>query len=208
MPSRAAGQGLVAAHWRSIDRAAELLGWAGVVVHGVALLGQRVSVVAKIETEEHEWRGEAGIGALVDYELLDRLVDLPYRVPISAGADEAFAGARASGAVEIDGGTVIRVVRRPCQVIGVLRHGDAWLRSIEEMSLFAPLAARAVILSGGTADDDAAELEAASLGVGLARCDRDGLEPRVTVLPKPTSPRLSTGSWLMAETVYAAWLHG
>jgi hypothetical protein len=90
--------------------------------------------------------------------------------------------------------------------VGVLRSGGRWLDVIEQISLLAPLAARAVLLPARTADQGAAALEAASLGVGLARCTEDGDDVRVEVIPKATTSRLSTGHWLMTETVYSTWL--
>lgn len=192
------------------ERAAELFGWHGVVVHGVPLLGQWVSVVAEIDDGEHRRRLTAGCGAVLDYAVLDELGNLPQQVPVPIGAEHERCGSGSLGtvgAVEVHGGSVTRLARRPCRVVGELRRGGPWLDTIEQMSLLAPLTARAVILPEQTADHGAAALEAASLGVGLARCDDAG-GLRVEAFPKPTTARLSTGHWLMTEAVYATWLQG
>ena len=55
-----------------------LRGEPGVPV-GVMLLGVRVTAYAIINIAEHQRRETAGMGAVIDPALLDRLMDLPIR---------------------------------------------------------------------------------------------------------------------------------
>lgn len=184
--------------------AARALGWSGTVVPGVRLLGQEVTVVAAIAQAEHDRRMRLKTGAIVDYAVLDHLANMPYQTAVRVEADGWVARAATLGAVEVGDHFAARVARRPCQVIGVLRCGGHWLRSIQQVSLFAPLATRAVVLSRRGRDSGTARMEAASLGVGLVRYSQAGMT--VEVPPEKAVPRLSTGHWLMAETVYFTWL--
>lgn len=195
----------VALEWPTAA-ATRALGWTGALVPDVPLLGQMVTVVAKIEGAEHDRRARLQTGAIVDYAMLDHLANLPYQTPVPVRDDRWSARATALGVVEAAGGNhrVTRVARRPCHVIGVLRCGDQWLRSIQQISLFAPLATRAVVLPCRARDGGAAEMEAASLGVGLVRYSEAGMT--VEVPPDTAVSRLSTGHWLMGEAVYSAWL--
>jgi hypothetical protein len=191
---------------RPVEQAAELFGWAGAVVRGVPLLGQVVDVVAQIDDDEHRRRIATGTGATLDYGVLDELANLPLNVPMRAEIGHRLARSRTSGVIDFQGESITRRAQRPCRVVGVLRSGGRWLDVIEQISLLAPLAARAVLLPARTAAHGAAALEAASLGVGLARCTEAGDDVRVEVIPKATTSRLSTGHWLMTETVYSTWL--
>ena len=51
-------------------------------VAGVMLLGIRVTAYAVINVAEHRRRQAAGIGAVLQPALLDRLLDLPAGVPV------------------------------------------------------------------------------------------------------------------------------
>ena len=64
-----------------------------VLVEGVILLGVRVSAYATINAAEHRRREAAGIGAVVNPGLLDRLLDLPAAGELHAVQDASlFAG--------------------------------------------------------------------------------------------------------------------
>jgi hypothetical protein len=195
----------VATGGHTID-AARALGWAGTVVLDVPLLGQVVTVVADIDAAEHDRRRRLQTGAMADYALLDRVANLPCETTVRVPDGDWLGRAAALGAVETEphDHRITRVARRPCQVIGVLRQTSRWLPCIQQMSLFAPLATRAVVLSDRVRDRGAAAMEASSLGVGLVRHGAAGMT--VVVPPEPAVPRLSTGHWLMTETVYSAWL--
>jgi hypothetical protein len=55
----------------ALGAAAELLGWDGVVLPELELLGERVCVIASIDEREHQRRRGAGVGVLADPWLLE-----------------------------------------------------------------------------------------------------------------------------------------
>ena len=54
----------------------------GRAVAGVMLLGVRVTAHAAVNLAEHRRREAAGMAAVIDPALLDRLLDLPAGVPV------------------------------------------------------------------------------------------------------------------------------
>ena len=71
-----------------------------VLVEGVILLGVRVTAYATINAAEHRRREAAGIGAVVNPGLLDRLLDLPAAVPVTDAAAWAELAGQPSGIAE------------------------------------------------------------------------------------------------------------
>jgi hypothetical protein len=55
----------------------------GEPVEGVVLLGVRVTAYTSVNVAEHRRRQAAGMGAVIDPSLLDRLMDLPVAVPVN-----------------------------------------------------------------------------------------------------------------------------
>ena len=75
--------------------AAPYVGEPGVPV-GVMLLGVRVTAYAIINIAEHQRRKTAGMGAVINPALLDRLMDLPIGISVTDPARDAYRKAAAA----------------------------------------------------------------------------------------------------------------
>jgi hypothetical protein len=171
-------------------------------VAGVMLLGVRVTAHAVVNLAEHHRREAAGMAAVLDPALLDRLLDLPAGVPV---IDPAWWARQLPGILERepDGVSVTRRLESPLSITDVVVHAAAGreLRAVQDASLFAGFTCR------WTAADhvpDAVLLEAKLCGVGIL-----GAGPRV-VLPaeKPVTQTRDGWSWLLEEKTYRRWLSG
>src|ERR1700721_529065 len=91
-------------------RAGPLTSWQSVV--GVMLLGVRVTAHADVNLAEHRRRAAAGIAAVIDPGLLDRLLDLPAGVPVIDPAGGAEVAGQPAGVLDGASGGV-SVPRRP-----------------------------------------------------------------------------------------------
>src|SRR6185437_7096671 len=77
----------------------------------VMLLGVRVTACAVINVAEHRRRGIAGMGAVINPALLDRLMDLPTGIPVTDPVVWAEMADQPNGVIErLEGG--VRVTRR------------------------------------------------------------------------------------------------
>jgi hypothetical protein len=171
-------------------------------VAGVMLLGVRVTAHAVVNLAEHHRREAAGMAAVLDPALLDRLLDLPAGVPV---IDPAWWARQLPGILERepDGVSVTRRLESPLSITDVVVRAAAGreLRAVQDASLFAGFTCR------WTAADhvpDAVLLEAKLCGVGIL-----GAGPRV-VLPaeKPVTQTRDGWSWLLEEKTYRRWLSG
>jgi hypothetical protein len=166
------------------------------------LLGVRVTAHAVVNLAEHHRREAAGMAAVLDPALLDRLLDLPAGVPV---IDPAWWARQLPGILERepDGVSVTRRLESPLSITDVVVYAAAGreLRAVQDASLFAGFTCR------WTAADhvpDAVLLEAKLCGVGIL-----GAGPRV-VLPaeKPVTQTRDGWSWLLEEKTYRRWLSG
>jgi hypothetical protein len=168
---------------------------------GVMLLGVRVTAYAVVNLAEHRRREAAGMAAVIDPALLDRLLDLPVGVPV---IDPAWAG-QLPGIVERDpdGVSVTRRLESPLSIADVVVQTAAGreLRAVQDASLFAGFTRRWV-----AADrvPDAALLEAKLCGVGILDADHEVLLPAA----RPVALTRDGWSWLLEEKVYRRWLGG
>ena len=170
----------------------------GQSVAGVMLLGVRVTAHAVLNLAEHRRRAAAGIGAVVDPALLDRLLDLPAGVAVPAGWAGQWPGILER---DPDGVSVTRRLESPLSITGVVIQAAAGreLPAVQDASLFAGFTRRWV--AAGRVPD-AVLLEAKLCGVGiLAAGDR-------VVLPAAKAAALTRDgwSWLLEEKVYRRWL--
>jgi hypothetical protein len=167
------------------------------------LLGVRVTAHAVVNLAEHHRREAAGMTAVLDPALLDRLLDLPAGVPVIDPAGWAEMAGQPPGILErdSDGVSVTRRLESPLSIADVVVCAAAGreLRAVQDASLFAGFTRRWV-----AADrvPDAVLLEAKLCGVGIL-----GTGPRV-VLPaeKPVTQTRDGWSWLLEEKTYRRWL--
>jgi len=186
-----------------------LTGWAGlagrVAAGPVWLLGVRAIALARPGLAEHDRRSAAGLGAITNPALLDRLLDLPPGQPIGDPVVWAETSGLPAGIVDRgdDGYTVTRLLEPPLALDGVVvpagRAGV--LRAVQDASLFARFTWRWV---AGTRPriPRTAVLEAQLCGVGL-------LDPGGGVVLEAEPPRglaVDEWSWLLQEKTYRCWL--
>ena len=174
-------------------------------VGGVMLLGVRVTAYAVINVAEHWRREAAGMGAVLDPALLDRLLNQPTGVPVIDPAGWAEMADQPPGILERDeaGMSFTRRLESPLSVTGVVVRSAASreLRAVQDASLFAGFTRRWVAAACGRVPD-AATLEAKVCGVGI-------LDPGHRVLlaaEKPVALTRDGWSWLLEEKVYRRWL--
>ena len=171
-------------------------------VAGVMLLGVRVTAYAVVNLAEHRRREAAGMAAVIDPALLDRLLDLPAGVPV---IDPAGWAGQLPGIIERDpdGVSVTRRLESPLSIAEVVVQAaaDRELRAVQDASLFAGFTRRWV-----AADrvPDAVLLEAKLCGVGIRDAGYRVLLPAA----KPVALTRDGWSWLLEEKVYRRWLGG
>jgi hypothetical protein len=171
-------------------------------VTGVMLLGVRVTASAVVDLAEHRRREAAGLAAVIDPALLDRLLDLPAGVPV---IDPAWWAGQFPGILERDpdGVSVTRRLESPLSIAEVVVRAAAGreLRAVQDASLFAGFTRRWV-----AADrvPDAVLLEAKLCGVGIRDAGYRVLLPAA----KPVALTRDGWSWLLEEKVYRRWLGG
>ena len=172
---------------------------------GVMLLGVRVTAHAAVNLAEHRRREAAGMAAVIDPALLDRLLDLPAGVPVIDPAGWAEMAGQPPGILErdADGVSVTRRLESPLSIADVVVRIAAGreLRAVQDASLFAGFTRRWV-----AADrvPDAVLLEAKLCGVGILDAGYEVLLPAA----KPVALTRDGWSWLLEEKVYRRWLGG
>ena len=170
------------------------------------MLGVRVSAYAIINAAEHRRREAAGIGAVVNPGLLDRLLDLPAAAPVTDAALWAELAGQPPGIAERgeDGASVTRRLESPLTIADVVVDAAAAgeLHAIQDASLFAGFTRRWVAAVHRRIPQEAL-LEAKLCGVGLLDPQR-----RVTLLPADELADLTADgwSWLLQEKTYRRWL--
>jgi hypothetical protein len=181
-------------------------GRAVVQVEGVNLLGVRVTAHAVLNAAEHERRVSAGLGAVTDSGLLDRLMDLPVGVPVADAVTWAEMSDQRPGVVERDeeGATVTRMLAPPLRINDVVlaAAGGQELAAVQDASLFAGFTRRWIAATRNRVPD-AAVLEAKLCGVGIL--DRYG---RVLLAGEaPVTLTIDGWTWLLQEKAYRRWLN-
>ena len=176
-------------------------------VPAVALLGVRVTAYVVINLGEHRRREAAGLGAVVNPGLLDRLLDLPAAVPVTDPVLWAEMADQPPVILERgeDGGRVTRRLESPLVIAGVVVRAASGreLRAVQEASLFAGFTRRWVAAAHGRVPD-ATMLEAKLCGVGIVDPGRRVL----LAAAKPVALTRDGWSWLLEEKAYRRWLSG
>jgi hypothetical protein len=171
----------------------------------VMLLGVRVTAYAIINAAEHRRRETAGVGAVVNPALLDRLMDLPTGIPVTDPVVWAEMADQPGGVVERgrDGARVTRRLESPLTITDVVVDGvpGRESRAVQDASLFAGFARRWVAVMAGQVPD-AAMLEAKLCGVGVV----DRRLRQLLAAEKPRGLTRDGWSWLLEEKVYRRWL--
>ena len=169
-------------------RMSGLSGWAdatghdasgpAVLVEGVILLGVRVTAYATINAAEHRRREAAGIGAVVNPGLLDRLLDLPAAVPVTDAVVWAELAGQPPGIAERgeDDASVTRRLESPLTIADVVVDAAAAgeLHAVQDASLFAGFTRRWVAAVHRRIPEEAL-LEAKVCGVGLLDLQRKAM---------------------------------
>jgi hypothetical protein len=172
----------------------------------VTLLGVRVTAYAVINIAEHSRREAAGLGAVINPALLDRLLDLPVGISVSDPVMWAELADQPPGILQRsqDGTSITRRLESPLAITGVVVKAapGTELRAVQDASLFAGFTRRWVEASRDRVPD-AAMLEAKLCGVGV-------LDPGPRVLlpaEKPVSLTVDGWTWLLEEKAYRSWLN-
>jgi hypothetical protein len=171
----------------------------------VMLLGVRVTAYAIINIAEHRRRETAGMGAVINPALLDRLMDLPIGIPVTDLVVWAETADQPRGVVERheDGVRITRRLESPLVitdvVVGATRGKE--LRGVQDASLFAGFTRRWVAVTAGQVPD-AAMLEAKLCGVGIV----DQRRRQLLAAERPEGLTRDGWSWLLEEKTYRRWL--
>jgi hypothetical protein len=182
-----------------------------VQVEGAVLLGVRVTAHVVINVAEHQRREAAGITAVTDPALLDRLLDLPLAVPVNDPVIWAKMADQPPGIVERGGhsSSVTRLLQPPVTIEDVVVNAAAGreLGAVQEASLFAGFARRWISTAHSPMPDGAqlpaaVQLEAKLCGVGILDHGCHALLPAET----PGALTVDAWSWLLQEKVYRRWL--
>ena len=171
----------------------------------VMLLGVRVTAYAVINIAEHRRRETAGLGAVINPGLLDRLMDLPVGTWVTDPVAWAEMTDQPRGVVERheDGAQITRRLESPLTITDVMVDATTGqeLRAVQDASLFAGFTRRWIAATPSRIPD-AAMLEAQLCGVGIVDQRRRQLLPA----EKPEGLTRDGWSWLLEEKTYRRWL--
>ena len=171
----------------------------------VMLLGVRVTAYAIISIAEHQRREAAGMGAVINPALLDRLMDLPIGISVTDHVAWAELVDQPRGIAELheDGARIIRRLESPLTITDVVVDATTGkeLRAVQDASLFAGFTRRWIAATSSRIAD-AATLEAKLCGVGIVDQRRGLLLPA----EKPEGLTRDGWSWLLEEKTYRRWL--
>jgi hypothetical protein len=169
------------------------------------LLGVRVTAYAIINAAEHQRRKTAGMGAVINPALLDRLMDLPIGISVTDPVAWAEMAAQPRGVAERheDGARITRRLESPLTITDVIVGAATGheLRAVQDASLFAGFTRR-WIAAMPSRIPDAAMLEAKLCGVGIV----DQRPRQLLPAEKPEGLTRDGWSWLLEEKTYRRWL--
>ena len=176
----------------------------------VMLLGVRVTAYAIINVAEHRRRETAGMGAVINPALLDRLMDLPVGIPVTDPVVWAEMANQPRGVVERseDSARITRRLESPLTITDVMVDGVSGkeLRAVQDASLFAGFTRRWISVMSGRIPD-AAVLEAKLCGVGIVDAGVvDQGRGQLLAAEKPEGLTRDGWSWLLEEKTYGRWL--
>jgi hypothetical protein len=169
------------------------------------LLGVRITAYAIINSAEHQRREAAGMGAVINPALLDRLMDLPVGIPVTDPVVWAEMADQPRGVAERDedGARITRCLEPPLMITNVVVDATAGkeLCAVQDASLFAGFTRRWIAATSSRIPD-AAMLEAKLCGVGIV----DTCRGLVLSAERPESLTRDGWSWLLEEKTYRRWL--
>ena len=172
---------------------------------GVMLLGVRVTAYAIINIAEHQRRETAGMGAVINPALLDRLMDLPIGISVTDPVAWAEMADQPSGVAELheDGERITRLLESPLTIADVIVDAATGkeLRAVQDASLFAGFTRRWIAATPSRIPD-AAMLEAKLCGVGII----DKRREQLLSAEKPKGLTRDGWSWQLEEKTYRRWL--
>jgi hypothetical protein len=171
----------------------------------VNLLGVRVDVRAILDVAEHARRQSAGLTAVTDPGLLDRLLEVPAGQLVADPALWAETACQPAGVVTRgdDGFTVTRRLEPALVITDVIVPASMSRpeKAIQRASLFAGFAARWARVAPKPRESTV--LEARLYGVGLV--DEDGA---VILAAEQPDTAADGWTWLLGEKAYRRWLTG
>jgi hypothetical protein len=163
-----------------------------------------VWIVFRYDRSEAGRRAACGLGAVLGWDLLDTLMDLPAGLPVPAAALARAARRRVFGAptgvVRISGGQVIRdLVPAVTPLLAIITARD-WAGGLVRASRFAPYCRRMVV---GPSPTTGEVLQTAKrLGIGMAVRGGAGAAD-VLLEPEPVEDwQPTTAWWRFCEVIY------
>ena len=155
-----------------------------------------------VDPAEHRRRQLAGLGAVLNWAVLDLLMDLPVGEPVPVGVVERdLLRCLPPGAVEVTATHITRLAVRPCRVHRAVISGTATRRNLDRVGRFAPFCARTLLIPKPPRRPDFLS-EADFWGIGVALEHADGghevLVPEQAWIPR----RHTVIGWRFAEEAY------
>ena len=192
-----------------VQRAGELFSWRGEPIEVQSPTGV-VWAFAEADDDELEARGRAGLGAMLDLELLAALTELPYGTPIRRDALDHRIRRQLDRAgtaiVERCGEWLTRSVRRPLRVNGAFAVGR-WSSASRQVGPFGTLCPVGVITRHRPRPSGRPTVEAAVWGQGLVWWTPDD-DVEVVQSAEPSLRLPGAYQWWLCEMVYASIVDG
>lgn len=171
----------------------------------VPMLGVTAAIDYRVDAAEVARRRRAGCGAITDLAVLDALMGLPVRIPITTtdltDRERRILRRAPAGALACTDERTTRLAVPPVSVeLAVVRARD-WRKGLARAGRFAPFCARAIHLPTRPADYDDAAMQAGFFGIGIFIGPRNN--PHHIVEPAPhIRHRHTPAQWQFAEEVY------
>ena len=192
--------------FRNAEEAARSLGRSGQIVPEVVFAGVRVDTLVELNRAEHIRRKSHELGAVVDRNLWEALLDMPIGQPVPLKAldpiKKALLDGSDPGIARFSSTHVIRELDAPLRPLAVFKKCRDWGTGLEAVSRFSGVVSlRAVMLEikpGAAALD---EMESLGVGVILLRENR----AQLLVAPAPTLPLFGSFYFRFLEVTYGRW---
>jgi hypothetical protein len=189
---------------------AGLFGFQGEVVPGVRFAGTQVTAVIRPDHAEVRRRERTGLSAVLDFDLTERLADLPVDLPTPRSSLDAVSlrllDAATAGVVEHTDSAVIRRWRPAVTLTGIFSvAGRQWRAALHNVSLFAPDAPRGLALRRPPGDVSGLRSEARDIGVGVITADANGSWQLLLEPQREAGYDLGPRHWRLLEITYLAW---
>jgi len=174
----------------------------------VQIQGVEACLLLDLDECEHRRRRACGLVSITARESLRLLANLPHaeqvRILDLSVAERRLLRSMPSGAVEVSGKWVTRLIR-PAVALGLfVVADDDPERGLDLASTFAPFAPRILALTRRPSDLSTVEIEARFYGIGLSIVDRDSVQTLVE--PEPLIRTAGPVTWRVREEAYAAYL--